>query len=268
MITFSSRAIVPALLLVFLSACGGGGDGNDADDLVPTLRPASLVVSNASTPALNGTYSTGSINLTQVVKFNPIGAPAETCRFRFSGLEGPGGRLMDGDVRYRPGTFVVETMFTSIATIEFSTADGTNTAVDRANNKIDLTAKVFNPGTLSFDHGDGQHPAALGPARRLLSADQASAAWLCASRALAMPARSRSTASSLITDRNSPIGPVGAMPASSTAACRTRIGECASRGSSSGRNSSRTAFAVASSPACRASRMRLDRAGATRSSPR
>jgi len=162
MISFSFRAIAPAFLLVFLSACGGGGGGNDPDDLVPTLRPASLVVSNASTPALNGTYSTGSINLTQVVKFNPIGAPAETCRFRFSGLQGPGGRLMDGDVRYRPGTFVIETMFTSIATIEFSIAEGSNTAVDRANNKIDLTGKVFNPGTLSSITVTGSIPLPLG----------------------------------------------------------------------------------------------------------
>lgn len=156
------KGLAPAVALgLLLTGCGGGG-GNDPDDLVPTLRPASLVVSNASTPALNGTYSTASINLTQVVKFNPIGAPAETCRFRFSGLQGPGGRLMDGDVRYRPGTFVLETMFTSIATIEFSTADGTNTAVDRANNKIDLTGKVFNPGTLSSITVTGSIPLPLG----------------------------------------------------------------------------------------------------------
>jgi hypothetical protein len=127
-----------------LAACGGGSE-NDADDLVPTLRPANVVVTNASTAALNGNYSTNSINLTQVIKWNPIGAPAETCRFRFSGLQGPNGVFMDGDIRYRPGTFIVETMFMSIAGVEFSIAEGSNTAVDRANNEIDLTGKVFNP---------------------------------------------------------------------------------------------------------------------------
>jgi hypothetical protein len=162
MIPFTYKAIVPALLVVLLPACGGGG-GNDPNDLVPTLRPASVAVSNASTPALNGTYSTSSIDLTQVVKVNPIGAPAETCRFRFSGLQGPGGRLMDGDVRYRPGTFVVETMFTSIAGIEFSIAEGSNTVIDRANNKVDLNGKVFNPDTpLSSITVTGSIPLPLG----------------------------------------------------------------------------------------------------------
>jgi hypothetical protein len=159
--TFTYRSLAPALLLVLLSACGGGSD-NDPDDLVPTLRPATVVVSNASTPALNGTYSTSSINLTQVIKENPVGEPPEICRFRFSGLQGPGGRVMDGDIRYRPGTFVLEAMFTSIAAIEFSTSDGTNTAVDRPNNEIDLTGKVFNPGTVSSITVTGSIPMPLG----------------------------------------------------------------------------------------------------------
>lgn len=146
---------------LMLSACGGGDDIDD-DDLVPTLRPASVVVSNASNPALNGTYSTGSISLTRVVKQNPIGEPAEMCRFRFAGLQGPGGAIMDGDVRYRPGTFIVDTMFTSISTIEFSIAEGSNTAIDRPNNEVDFIGKVFNPGTLSSITLTGSIPLPLG----------------------------------------------------------------------------------------------------------
>jgi hypothetical protein len=69
---------------------------------------------------------------------------------------------MDGDIRYRPGTFVIDTMFASIATIEFSTSDGTNTAVDRPNNEIDLAGKVFNPGTLSSITVTGSIPMPLG----------------------------------------------------------------------------------------------------------
>lgn len=153
--------IVPAIAAAVLSACGGGSD-NDADDLVPTLRPASVVVSNASTPALNGTYSTTSINLTEVIKWNPIGAPAETCRFRFSGLQGPNGVFMDGDIRYRPGTFIVDSMFMSIRTIEFSISEGSNTFVDRPNHEIDFTAKVFNPGTLQSVTVTGSIPMPLG----------------------------------------------------------------------------------------------------------
>jgi hypothetical protein len=137
------RFLVPAVATALLAACGGGSD-IDPDDLVPTARPASVAVSNAATTALNGTYATTSIALTEVTKFNPIGAPAETCRFRFSGLQGPGG-TMDGDIRYRPGTFILETMFISISGVEFSISEGTNTAVDRTNHEIDLMGKVFNP---------------------------------------------------------------------------------------------------------------------------
>lgn len=157
----SYRFVAPAIALAVLSACGGGSDISP-DDLVPTLRAASVVVSNASTPSLNGTYSTSSINLTQVVKFNPIGAPAETCRFRFSGLQGPGGVFMDGDIRYRPGTFIVETMFMSIAGVEFGIAEGSNTAVDRPNNEIDFMGKVFNPGQLQTVTVTGSIPMPLG----------------------------------------------------------------------------------------------------------
>jgi len=155
------RFLVPAVATAVLAACGGGSD-IEPDDLVPTLRPASVFVSNATTPALNGTYSTTSINLTQVVKFNPIGEDPERCSFRFSGLQGPNGVLMDGDIRYLPGTFIVHTMFMSIAGVQFGIAEGANTAVDRANDEIDFTGKVFNPGTPQSLTLTGSIPMPLG----------------------------------------------------------------------------------------------------------
>ncbi len=150
-----------AALAVVLSGCGGG-DSSSPNDLEPTTRAASVVVSNASNPAFNGTYSTTGISLSEVIKENQIGSSPELCRFRFFGLQGPGGVIMDGNIRYRPGTFIIETMFMSIAAVEFSTADGTNTAVDRANNEIDLNGKVLNPNTASTITVRGSIPMRLG----------------------------------------------------------------------------------------------------------
>jgi hypothetical protein len=158
--TFKVLAPLAATGLL-LTGCGGG-DSNDPDDLVPTGRSASVVVSNASSPALNGTYSSSSINLTQVLKINPIGGDPEVCKFRFSGLQGPGGVFMDGDVRYLPGTNALRVMFTSIATIPFSSSDTTNAIVDRPGDRITFNGKVFNPGTPSSITVTGTIPLPLG----------------------------------------------------------------------------------------------------------
>ena len=163
---FSCKVLAPAVALglgLGLSGCGGGDDDPlEPGDLEPTTRAASVVVSNASNPALNGTYSTTGISLTQVVKENLIGSSPEQCKFRFAGLQGPNGVLMDGDIRYRPGTSSLETMFASIAGIQFSSPGGANTAVDSNNNEIDLTGKVFNPGTQSTITVTGSIPMRLG----------------------------------------------------------------------------------------------------------
>ncbi len=158
---FRKLLIPAAALTLVLTACGGGGGGG-LSDLEPTTRAATVVVSNASNPSLNGTYTTTGISLSEVIKENQIGSTPELCRFRFFGLQGPGGVFMDGNIRYRPGTFIIETMFTSIAAIEFSTADGTNTLVDRPNNEIDLNGKVFNPNTASSITVTGSIPMRLG----------------------------------------------------------------------------------------------------------
>lgn len=160
---FSCKVLAPAVALgLVLSGCGGGDDDPlEPGDLEPTTRAASVVVSNASNPALNGTYSTTGISLTQVIKENQIGSSPEQCKFRFAGLQGPNGVLMDGDIRYRPGTFSLESMFISIARIDFSASGGANTSVDRTNNEIDLTNKVFNPGTQSTVTVTGSIPMRL-----------------------------------------------------------------------------------------------------------
>lgn len=159
---FSCKVLAPVFAMGLLVSACGGGDSNSPDDLVPTGRAATVVVSNASSPALNGTYSTTSINLTQVVKVNPIGGDPEVCKFRFSGLQGPGGVFMDGDVRYLPGTTALRAMFASIAGVQFSSDNTTNATVDKPNNEIDFAAKVFNPGTPSSITVTGSIPLPLG----------------------------------------------------------------------------------------------------------
>jgi hypothetical protein len=136
------RSLGPVLLLVLLTACGGG-----SDNPVPTPLSASLTVSSATSTGLNGVYSTNAVGLAAVEKINPVGGDPEVCSFRFSGLAKTGGGSMDGDIRYLPGTNALRSIFISISGLEFVSRDTTNAAVDRANNRINLTGKVLTAST-------------------------------------------------------------------------------------------------------------------------
>src|SRR6478609_2428399 len=123
-----------------LAACGG----SDSGDPGPTPRSASVVVTAATDAALNGTYSASTVSLNDVEKFNPVGGEPETCRFRFSGLQQAGStRLMDGDIRYIPGTTETRTTFVSINGVEFRLQGTTGAFVDKPNNEIDYTGAVL-----------------------------------------------------------------------------------------------------------------------------
>lgn len=130
---------------VLLAACGGGDEGIVVEQHDPSASglSATLTVSAAGSPELNGVYTTTNLFLNNVTKVNPIGE-AETCRFRFSGLPQTGqNRLMDGDVRYIPGNPNLATTVISIATIEFRLVGSAGAAVDRANNRVNFTGAVF-----------------------------------------------------------------------------------------------------------------------------
>ena len=136
---------IPLSLLVLgtaglLAACGG----SDSGDPAPTPRGASVVVSGATDTSLNGTYSATTVSLNDVEKFNPIGGEPETCRFRFSGLQQVGStRLMDGDIRYIPGTTETRTTFVSINGNEFRLQGTTGAVVDKGSNEIDYNGAVL-----------------------------------------------------------------------------------------------------------------------------
>jgi hypothetical protein len=140
--TLSRMRLLPVVALgLLLSACGGG-----SDDPEPTPISATLAVTGATNASFNGTYTTSTVSLAAVEKINPIGGEPEVCSFRFSGLSGPGG-MMDGDIRYIPGTNSLRVIFVAINTIEFRSNDTTNAAVDRPNNEVDLTGKVLTAST-------------------------------------------------------------------------------------------------------------------------
>lgn len=124
---------------LLLSACGGG-----SDDPGPTTYNASLTVTGATDATLNGVYSTGSISLSGVDKINPIGGEPEVCSFRFSGLQQAGNtRMLDGDIRYIPGTNELRVVFMSISGTEFSSRSPAGAAVDRPGDDVDFAAKVL-----------------------------------------------------------------------------------------------------------------------------
>lgn len=141
---FTSPSIATLSLVALLSACGGGG-GDFKNEPHPSGRSGALTVSAAGNAVLNGLYTASDVQLNDIVKFNPIGGDPETCRTHFSGLvQTPGGRMMDGDIRYLPGTNLLRATFVSIDTIEFKMDNSTGAAVDRSNNVVTFTGAVLN----------------------------------------------------------------------------------------------------------------------------
>ena len=133
---------------VLLAACGGSGDD---DDPAPTTRSGTLVVSSATDPSLNGTYTSSNVSLNEVDKVNPIGGEPEVCSFDFSGLQQTGGnRLMNGDIRYIPGNNDLRVTFVAINGVEFRLQGTTNAVVDRGSNEID-----YNNAVLTSTQGTG-----------------------------------------------------------------------------------------------------------------
>ena len=124
---------------LLLAGCGGG-----SDDPGPTTYNATLNVVGATDPTLNGVYTTGSISLSGVDKINPIGGEPEVCSFRFSGLQQVGNtRMLDGDIRYIPGTNELRVVFMSISGTEFSSRTVPGAAVDKPNNEVDFNGKIL-----------------------------------------------------------------------------------------------------------------------------
>lgn len=153
------RAIFPAAALaLLLTACGGGGDdeGVFVEERDPSASGLSASVNVVAPPstALSGTYASTNIFLNNVTKVDPIGAPVETCRFRFSALEQQGvtpARRMDGDIRYLPGTNALDSTVVSINTIEFKMNGTTGATIDRANNRV-----IYDGAVLTSTQSTGQ----------------------------------------------------------------------------------------------------------------
>ncbi|TWO70560.1 hypothetical protein FN976_13420 [Caenimonas sedimenti] len=144
---FAARSFALVAVAAALSACGGGDD----NEPFPSALNAQVAVASGTEAALNGTYSSNTVSINDVEKFNPIGGDPETCRFRFSGLQQTGSsRLMDGDIRYIPGTNELRVTFISINGTEFRLQGTAQAAVDKVNNEIDYTG-----ATLTSTQGTG-----------------------------------------------------------------------------------------------------------------
>ena len=145
--TFLSRALPALAVATLLAACGGGDEGFIVEEKAPSPSgiAAAMSVTGASGPdvAFNGAYSTSDIYLNNVTKVNPIGGAPETCRFKFGNLPQTGNpsRGMTGDIRYVPGSLILNVAFVSIDGNEFSISGTTNTvSVDRPNNRVRFSA--------------------------------------------------------------------------------------------------------------------------------
>lgn len=140
---------------VLLVACGGGGAGDE--DLTPSNKVGVLTVRDASLPELNGLYGDGTLNLTDVVRNNPIGSDTpELCAFKFDGAKKADNTAVEafGDVRYRSirdssqeGLYVI---YLTFAGNEYTSDDPIDTSLRRDLDQVILTAK-----TLRATNGSG-----------------------------------------------------------------------------------------------------------------
>lgn len=134
---------------VVLAACGGGDGGPifEDDDPVASGLSGSVTVAGSATAARNGIYASNDVHLNEVEKVDPIGEDPELCRFRFGRLNQTGGPLvMNGDIRYQPGTPTVKVMFISINDVEYSLTQEVGT-VDRTNDEIDFAGAPLTSST-------------------------------------------------------------------------------------------------------------------------
>lgn len=138
------RVLAPATALgLLLSGCGGGG-GDFENEPRASGRAASATVAGSVDTSLNGTYASSDVFLNDVEKINPIGGDPETCRTRFSNLPMTGGaQIMDGNIRYIPGTTEARVSIVSINTIEFRLVGTAGAAVDRTTNLISFSNALF-----------------------------------------------------------------------------------------------------------------------------
>lgn len=150
----NASLLMLSLSAALLSACGGSDEGAivEEDDPEPSTIAASVTVTAAGDPALNGIYATNGIYLNNVTKVNPFGGERETCRFKFTGpRNATTGRVMGGDIRYVPGANDLFVTFIDINSVEFKMDGSTGATVDRANNEIDFAGAV-----LTSTQGTGQ----------------------------------------------------------------------------------------------------------------
>lgn len=153
--------LLAVAVVVLLAACGGGSDEGvivDEDDPEPSDISATVTVASASDIGLNGIYATDGIFLNNVTKVNPIGSDPETCRFKFAGpTNALTGRIMGGDIRYRPDTDDLYVSWIAIDGVEFRLEGSTGARVDRASDEIDFAGAV-----LTKEDGSGDTIALTG----------------------------------------------------------------------------------------------------------
>ena len=122
-----------------LAACGGG-------DSPTTTDLSSLVtVSAATDTTLNGVYSTSTTGLSDVQTIHRIGA-TDACEFTFDALVKTGNSTvsMNGTVDYPKDATTLSGLGISINGVTYSTANGSNTTVDRAANQIRFTGSSLD----------------------------------------------------------------------------------------------------------------------------
>lgn len=142
---------------ILLAGCGDGLDGLfDSDQAffgrhLASGRPASLEVSGASDPRLNGAYASSDLRLTKLLWFWARASTPETCRFKFEGLRQAGSaRAMHGEIRYQRQTINVRTVIVAIDAKEFRAEREELGRVDPAGNAI-----VFDGVVLAATDGTG-----------------------------------------------------------------------------------------------------------------
>jgi hypothetical protein len=147
-----TTAALTLSLAVLLAACGGAFGIEDPDEdkePEPSGRTATVTVSAATDTAVNGTYSSNDVGLSEVERTDESNAESEVCVSHFDNLRRTGSTAeMTGTITYAPTTATrtaaeLRSTVIRIAGVEYRLEGATGAGPDLSNHQVLYASAVL-----------------------------------------------------------------------------------------------------------------------------